>query len=85
MEDKARSETDTCLFGAATRSDSSMTTTELAGTCRALLASEQGGYAPQKLLLRSLALASLDHTCRVGISGLIAEPEGPAFISSTVT
>src|SRR5262245_43157453 len=23
-----------------------------------------GGYAPQKLLLRSLALTSLDHTCR---------------------
>src|SRR5262249_8818466 len=56
---------------------------------------------------RSLALASLDHTCRdhcpdfsatltttdfdrsslrwLGISDLIAEPEGPAFISSTVS
>ncbi len=60
----------------------------------------------QKLLIRSLALASLNHACRdhrpdvsatlttmafhhsslrwLGISDLIAEPEGPSFISSTV-
>ena len=65
------------------------------------------GYAPQKLLLRLLALASLDLACRdhrpdfsatfttnafddsslqwLGISDLIAEPEGPSFISRTVT
>jgi hypothetical protein len=62
--------------------------------------------APQKLLIRLLALASLDLACRdhcpyisatltttvfdrsssrwLGIN-LIAEPEGPSFISRTVT
>jgi hypothetical protein len=63
--------------------------------------------APQKLLIRLLALASLVLACRdhcpdisatltttafdrsssrwLGISDLIAEPEGPSFISRTVT